>query len=502
MEGVRPVADGALLAAFIDTRSEEAFNEIVRQHIGMVYAVCRRQLRDAHHAEDVTQAVFVLLARKAESLPPDVVLGGWLYRTAVYACSNARSLQRTRAYHENRVTPMNTPSESADDPVSRMEMESLLDEGLMQLSNAQREVIVLRFFQEKTLAEVAEARQQSLHATQKSLNAGMANLRRYLSQRGVVVSLGAVGALLAAQSAKAVPAGLAVTVNTAALHGSHALSAPVAQLVARLANHVGYAKLLASLATAALLIAIGIHFLPSATANTPKSIATPSSITAPIDHQSDLAALQETLQQANTALRDMNLPALSQLLAFRDPAQSADWQRMAPLFEADLALRRAALSRFGPNAPRLTAIQSFSDRLDQLLPTIDDQHATWSIDDDTASLHFTYRNDPRTAALFFLKTDGQWRIDATRSAEVALEGLTPHNTRAPLHNLTAEEQSRLLTKIDHLHHSLTETAARITAGQLTDPDEARQELQLAAAQSDARAFFRFALRTDDDQTTR
>jgi RNA polymerase sigma factor (sigma-70 family) len=497
------VEDAALLAAFVDQRSEQAFNDIVRQHIAMVYAVCRRQLHDAHLAEDATQAVFILLARKAGTLPPNVVLGGWLYRTAVYACSNARALQRTRTYHENRVTPMNT-SPDEDDPLARMETEGLLDEGLMQLSKSQREVIVLRFFEEKTLAQVAATRHQSLHATQKSLNAGMANLRRFLSQRGVAVSLAAVGTLLAAQSAKAVPAGLATSIGVAALHGNAALSAPVAQLLARLAHHAGRAKLLASLATAALLAALGLHFLPATSAATPQFATLPTVATAtPSSHATDLAALQQTLRQANLALRDMNLPALNDLLAFRNPVQAADWQRMATLFQADLVLRRAAAARFGPTAPTLTAIPTFADRLDQVLPTVDAANATWSIDEDAASLHFDYRTTPaQSATLFFLKTDGHWRIDATRSADIALEGLDAHAARAPLHALSPEAQSRTLATLDRLHQALAATADRIHAGEIQNSDEARQELQLADAPADARAFFRLALRTEDDSPLR
>ena len=91
----RRADDASLLAAFVRDRSEEAFKELVSRHVGMVYSVCYRQLRDAHWAEDVTQAVFILLARKAASLQSGVVLGGWLYRSAVFACSNAVATWKT-----------------------------------------------------------------------------------------------------------------------------------------------------------------------------------------------------------------------------------------------------------------------------------------------------------------------------------------------------------------------------------------------------------------------
>ncbi len=495
--------DAALLAAFVEQRSEEAFNELVRRHVAMVYAACRRQLRDAHAAEDVTQAVFILLAQKAATLPKEVVLGGWLYRTALYACSNARNLQKTRAYHENRVNTMKTPDD--DESLLRAEMEGLLDEGLMQLSPAQREVIVLRFFEDKTLTEVAEARRQSLYATQKSLNAGMANLRRFLAQRGMTVPLAAVGVLLAAQSAKAVPLGLAATVGAAALQGGAAVSVPAAQLVARLGHQAGRAKLLASLAVAAVFAVVGISLHPWTTGPSSNdrpfaSLAAAHMQTTPTTPLADIEALQRTLRRAELALRHMDIAALGEVVAFHDPAQSTRWQLMTPVFAADLALRQAAAARFGLQAARLTAMKTFADRLDEVLPTVDNRSAAWTIHDDDAVLHFSYRDRPEVASLFFTKNAGQWQIDATRSVDLVLEGIDADNARAPIESLNPEQQARVVSTMQSLQQALSDVAERINGGQVTDIDEARQELQLADAHTEGRAFFKLALRTQDDRT--
>src|SRR5690349_16205545 len=94
------MADSAL-QEFVRTRSADAFKAVVERHSGAVYAQCVRQLRDRHYGEDVTQAVFVVLAQKAKSLPAEVVLPAWLFQVTRYACANARRANFRRIYHEH-----------------------------------------------------------------------------------------------------------------------------------------------------------------------------------------------------------------------------------------------------------------------------------------------------------------------------------------------------------------------------------------------------------------
>src|SRR4051812_3663949 len=89
MSCVSSVSDEVLLRAFADSRDQSAFTAIVNRHIDLVYAAARRQVRDAHLAEDITQGVFALLARKAARLPPGTVLAGWLISSARYVAKDA-----------------------------------------------------------------------------------------------------------------------------------------------------------------------------------------------------------------------------------------------------------------------------------------------------------------------------------------------------------------------------------------------------------------------------
>jgi RNA polymerase sigma factor (sigma-70 family) len=93
--------DHELLAEFAQTRSEDAFAELMKRHGAMVLGACRRVLMNDADAEDAAQAVFFVLAQKAPSLSKsNVVLGGWLHRVAWHVAQHARTSNRTRQHHE------------------------------------------------------------------------------------------------------------------------------------------------------------------------------------------------------------------------------------------------------------------------------------------------------------------------------------------------------------------------------------------------------------------
>ncbi|HVT82838.1 MAG TPA: sigma-70 family RNA polymerase sigma factor, partial [Phycisphaerae bacterium] len=459
--------DGELLAAFARDKSQEAFQELVRRHVDMVYSVCRRQLRDAHWAEDVTQAVFILLARKADSLSGQVVLGGWLYKTAVFACSNARALARTRTYHENRVTPMKAHEEQED--LERAEMEGLLDQGLMELTKSQREVLVLRFFEKIPLAEVARMRQESLYMTQKTLDSGLAKLRRFLAQRGVAAATVAIlAAILAEQSAHAVPAGLAASVGSAALTTS-ALPSYAGNLATQILKQAARAKLMTSLAAVGAVLAFALSLfamsMPGMSDGKPAAMASNAGKSEGL-RSDEIAALRQTLSQAETALRTMDRPALDQVVAFTDPQQAHDWELIWGVFAANQRLKLAA-ARFGPakpGQPALTGIKTFGQRLDENLPWVDTAALAWTVQPYSATLKFAYTDKrSESGTIYFIKPDGQWKIDVGRSLEVALDGLGGEGdkTRIAVLQLDVARRAGVVQRLYQMQDALTAVAENI-----------------------------------------
>src|SRR5688572_121785 len=93
-------SDAQLLALYARDRSEAAFGQLVTRHIDLVYAAARRQVRDDQLAQDVTQEVFILLAKRCGTMDDQIVLPAWLYKAAVLAGRNALKAAARRRHYE------------------------------------------------------------------------------------------------------------------------------------------------------------------------------------------------------------------------------------------------------------------------------------------------------------------------------------------------------------------------------------------------------------------
>src|SRR5689334_15460723 len=123
--------DLALLREYAHRDSEEAFAALVSRYVNLVYSVALRQVRDPQLAEEITQAVFIILARKAGSLANKTILSGWLCRTARYASANALTIQRRRQHHEQEAHMQSILDEP--EPETWREIAPLLDGAMEKL---------------------------------------------------------------------------------------------------------------------------------------------------------------------------------------------------------------------------------------------------------------------------------------------------------------------------------------------------------------------------------
>lgn len=273
--------DSALLAEFARTRSEPAFAELVRRHLNLVYSVAMRQTGQPQQAEEVTQAVFIILARKAAGLARETVVPGWLYHTARLTAANQQRAEWRRARREQEAFMRSTMEESQPQELWS-ELAPALEAAMGGLGTLERDAIVLRYFQNKSLAEVGAALGLPERAAQKRVSRALEKLRKAFARRGVVVSTTALGVVLSAHSVSAAPAGL-VASTVAVGVGSTIVAASTTTLVTGALKLVTLSKLQLTAATA-LLVA---------------GLATPLVL----EHRANAR-----LRIENLALRQQNLP--------------------------------------------------------------------------------------------------------------------------------------------------------------------------------------------------
>jgi RNA polymerase sigma factor (sigma-70 family) len=212
--------DHVLLSRYVQQKSEPAFGALVRRHVNHVFSAAWRRVNgDRALAEDVTQMVFTDLARKAAGLPPDVVLGGWLHRHTGFTASKAIDRDRRRRRREQEAATMTALHSTTDDPLWR-DAAPLLDQALDQLPAADRDAVVLRFFQKHDFRQVGAALGVSDDTAQKRVARALEKLRAFLSRRGVTGTAGALSTVLATQAVTAAPTSLAGSVAGSALAGA------------------------------------------------------------------------------------------------------------------------------------------------------------------------------------------------------------------------------------------------------------------------------------------
>gem|GEM_PF-2067299 len=248
--------DMELLRDYDRQGSEAAFATLVQRHVGLVYSAALRHAGIDAHAEEITQAVFITLARKAASLRPDTILEGWLYETARLTALSFRRGERRRQFREQEAYMQSTLQET-DDASTWNRLAPLLDEAMARLGKKDRDAVVLRFFKDKTLREVAAALKVNETAAQRRVHRAVEKLRKFFTRRGIILPAAVLTAAISANSVQAAPAALAITVTAVAIAKGVAASSSTLILVKGALKAIAWAKYKFVACTAAGLLLAG-----------------------------------------------------------------------------------------------------------------------------------------------------------------------------------------------------------------------------------------------------
>ncbi|HEX5324283.1 MAG TPA: sigma-70 family RNA polymerase sigma factor [Capsulimonadaceae bacterium] len=342
--------DWLLLRQYVEEGSNRAFDEIVARYGKLVYSASLREAGDPELAQDVFQTVFIILARKAPRLKRGVVLSGWLYRTARLASREVIREEMRRTAREEKAAAMNEAQRLEAD-AAWQKVDPILPDALDTLSERDRNLILLRFFQEMSLREAGEELGLSENAARMRVSRSLAKMRKFLERRGAALSVTALAALLAERAARTEPPQevlqfLAQAVGSDAFPSSSAIPlTPIAKGVLQQMLHFQIKRL--SLAAGAVTVVLGAAVFAAHIV-----VAQQSRVV----HKGDIGPVA-LVRQYLTARAAANAGASYSLLSSASrkqmPASTYDhWQEISRSAPGDMPLALMAFLADGKNASK------------------------------------------------------------------------------------------------------------------------------------------------------
>lgn len=245
--------DAELLRHYCRERSEEAFAELVRRNLDLVYSTALRQVRSPQLAEEVVQSVFIDLNRSAQCLAAGTILTAWLYQVARRTAVDVVRREARRQMREQIAIEMTVMNASDDD---WKQIEPLLDDAMAALDETDRAAVLLRYFENKSLREVGEALGTSDDAAQKRVSRAVERLREFFAKQGVTVGASGLAVAISANAVQAAPAALSyAAVAVAVFHGAAAAGA-VPSLLTSALSQLSWTSTKTALAVAAIILLV------------------------------------------------------------------------------------------------------------------------------------------------------------------------------------------------------------------------------------------------------
>ncbi len=251
-------SENELLRLYAEKQDEAAFAEFVHRHLGLVYATALRLTQgDAALAQEVAQGVFTDLARKALTLTRHPTLAGWLHTSVRFAAANSMRAESTRRVHEQEAATMTETIPDARE-VCWEQLRPLLDEAVGQLRDAERDALLLRYFEDQSHREVGAALGVTEGAAQMRVERALEKLRGYFARRGVTTSAALLASTLAARASfSPVPATFAAAVAGKSLAGA-ANAGAMGGKIAGASSWIFASKTKMTVAAAALLALVAV----------------------------------------------------------------------------------------------------------------------------------------------------------------------------------------------------------------------------------------------------
>jgi RNA polymerase sigma factor (sigma-70 family) len=291
LDPLAQASDRQLLENFTTTGNQSAFAALLERHGPMLLGLCRRQVRDPGLADDVIQATFLVLARKANSIRRRDSIAGWLWGVARRLARQAQLSEAARSRRERNLAKQDRqgPGDPAWDELLRV-----LDDELQQLGQRYRTPLLLCYLEGRTQDEAAQQLGWSLRTLRRRLERGRELLRARMIRRGATLGAGLLASLVAPSSVRAA---LTTDLRQAVVHSAVSPAANVAPAVLLLARGETRMTLLTKIMLAACLIltlAGGTAVYSWYTASTAPASLAPSSPWPPQrDRLDDEAAAQQ-----------------------------------------------------------------------------------------------------------------------------------------------------------------------------------------------------------------